>query len=112
MGQVNISINVLAGLSQLSFHPRPPRILLSADGNVTIVKPSSPLEMFFFVFRLLLVFALLGAVLAGDPCSECTPRRPNGCCRGPSGTCCWTRKKRDVESQEDVEPIDFKPLEE
>ncbi|EYC06256.1 hypothetical protein Y032_0077g1106 [Ancylostoma ceylanicum] len=75
-------------------------------------QPSSPLEMFFFVFRLLLVFALLGAVLAGDPCSECTPRRPNGCCRGPSGTCCWTRKKRDVESQEDVEPIDFKPLEE
>ncbi|EYC06259.1 hypothetical protein Y032_0077g1107 [Ancylostoma ceylanicum] len=68
--------------------------------------------MFFFVFRLLLVFALLGAILAGDPCSECTPRRPNGCCRGPSGTCCWTRKKRDIESQEDVEPIDFKPLEE
>ncbi|EYC06260.1 hypothetical protein Y032_0077g1108 [Ancylostoma ceylanicum] len=66
--------------------------------------------MFFFVFRILLVLALLGAVLAGDPCSECTPRRPNGCCRGPSGTCCWTRKKRDAESNEDLEPIDFKPL--
>ncbi|RCN50137.1 hypothetical protein ANCCAN_03742 [Ancylostoma caninum] len=72
--------------------------------------------MFFIVFRLLLVIALLGAVLAGDPCRECTPRRPNGCCRGRSGTCCWTRKKRDVEpidikSSEDVEPIVFKPLE-
>ncbi|KAL6725249.1 hypothetical protein Aduo_007314 [Ancylostoma duodenale] len=72
--------------------------------------------MFFFVFRLLLVIALLGAVLAGDPCRECTPRRPNGCCRGPSGTCCWTRKKRDVETidikpLEDGESIDFKPSE-
>ncbi|RCN43821.1 hypothetical protein ANCCAN_10210 [Ancylostoma caninum] len=72
--------------------------------------------MFFFVFRLLLVVALLGAVLAGNPCSECTPRRPNGCCRGPSGKCCWTRKKRDVEPidfqpSEDVEPIDFMPEE-
>ncbi|KAL6725364.1 hypothetical protein Aduo_007421 [Ancylostoma duodenale] len=61
--------------------------------------------MFFSVFRLLLVIALLGAVLAGDPCNECRPRRPHECCNGPSGACCWTKKKRHVE------PIYFKPWE-
>ncbi|RCN50144.1 hypothetical protein ANCCAN_03749 [Ancylostoma caninum] len=60
--------------------------------------------MFFFVFRLLLVFALLGAILGGDPCRECRPRPPRHCCRGPSGTCCRARKKRDME------PFDFQPL--
>ncbi|KAL6725366.1 hypothetical protein Aduo_007423 [Ancylostoma duodenale] len=72
--------------------------------------------MFFSVFRLLLVIALLRAVLAGDPCNECRPRRPHECCNGPSGSCCWTKKKRDVEpidfkSSEEVQPIDFTPSE-
>ncbi|KAL6725881.1 hypothetical protein Aduo_007905 [Ancylostoma duodenale] len=77
--------------------------------------------MFFFVFRLLLVFALLaaGATWYANPCDECMPSRPNGCCKGPSTgrVCCWTRKKRDVEPVdfkplENVEPIDFQPLDE
>ncbi|KAL6725248.1 hypothetical protein Aduo_007313 [Ancylostoma duodenale] len=61
--------------------------------------------MFFFVFRLLLVFALLGAVVAPDPCKGCRPRKPHDCCNGPYGRCCWIRRKRLV-------PIYFDSLEE
>ncbi|RCN50136.1 hypothetical protein ANCCAN_03741 [Ancylostoma caninum] len=59
--------------------------------------------MFLFVFRLLLVVALLGAVSANDSCG-CALRPPSYCCVGRYGRCCLVRKKRDVE------PIDIKPL--
>ncbi|EYC06269.1 hypothetical protein Y032_0077g1115 [Ancylostoma ceylanicum] len=85
----------------------------------TAYRESGPrLKMFCFVFRLLLAFALLGAVLAfRDPCKLCTPP-PNGCCGPLHSQCCYfKKKKRDVEPidfkpLDDVEPIDFKPLEE
>ncbi|RCN47549.1 hypothetical protein ANCCAN_06452 [Ancylostoma caninum] len=60
--------------------------------------------MFLFVFRLLLVVALLGAVSAARISCGCTPRPPSYCCQGRYGRCCMARKKRDIA------PIDIKPL--
>ncbi|KAL6725256.1 hypothetical protein Aduo_007321 [Ancylostoma duodenale] len=55
--------------------------------------------MFFFVFRLLLVIAFLGAVLAGSN-EEPVDIKP-----------LEDVKPIDFKPPEDVEPIDFKPVE-
>ncbi|EYC06270.1 hypothetical protein Y032_0077g1116 [Ancylostoma ceylanicum] len=68
------------------------------------------------VFRILLLFALLGAVSATISCG-CKPRPPSYCCWGRYGRCCMARKKRDVASNdfmplEGRKPVDFKFFEE